>query len=207
MPKLALFVVVTLPLVVACAPPEPEPTGFDVAADFGISDGVSLSYVDSNGLEEAHAWEQAAGADDRAVFDRTARRGGFVYDDGTFQVEASVERGLEIVRFFDCVTRCAEPADPIAFLPWPLEGGESYTTETEVTLSENGNETGTESQRHRFQVGNAESVTVPAGDFEAYAVLWTRTVGEETDSLQLMVVPGTGIVVSEGFDGSRFELQ
>jgi hypothetical protein len=187
-------------------PGSPGPTAADVAAYFGLKDGTERVYVNEQGLEETHALQRSAVHGDREIYQRLARRSGFVHDESTFQLEASVERGLEITRFLDCVTRCGELSAPIAFLPWPLLGGESLQSEVELRLEVNGEEQEPRDERHSLQVGTLEERTVPAGIFEGYRVLWTRTAGEDVRTLELFVAPDEGLVVTEGVDGVRFEL-
>lgn len=199
--------VALLLLGAAGCPGAPEPTAAEVAAYFGLVDGAERVYEDASGLEETHEYERNGGFGEREVYERLVRRSGFLEDEGTFQLEASVERGLEITRLHDCVTRCGELSKPIALLPWPLAGGESRESEVEVTLTANGEDEGTRGERHRIQVGAEEEVTVPAGTYRGYRLVWTRTVGEEGDTLELFFAPGEGVVVTEGFDGARFELR
>ncbi len=198
-----------LSLAIGCAPPPVEPTAADVAAYFGLSDGAERVFKSSGGLEETHSYTRNGGFGEREVYDRVVRRGGFVEDELTFQLEASLERGLEIVRLYDCVTSCGELSEPIALLPWPMEGGESLESDTSVEISRNGELQETRAEHHAVQVGSEADVTVPAGTFPAFTILWSRSVGDgAATSVQLVMAPDEGQLVSEGFDGAgAFELQ
>jgi len=192
--------------LLGCGPTEEPPTSADVAAYFGLVDGVEHTFVDANAFEETHEFRKVSGVGEREVYERIVRRGGFVQDDLTLQLEASLERGLEVVRFHDCVTLCGELSTPIAWMSWPLEGGESLQTDVTVEVSRNGTVEETRQESHQLQIGNEEDVTVPAGTFPAFRVIWTVT-GDASRSLQMVIAPDEGLVVSEGFDGSRFERQ
>lgn len=205
---LALLVVTAGAPSIGCAPPPDEPTAADVAAYFGLTDGAERVFRSESGQEETHTYTRNGGFGERQVYDRVVRRGGFVENDLTFRLEASLERGLEILRLYDCVTKCAELSEPIAFLPWPLEGGEALESDVEVEVTENGEAVETRSEHHAIQVGAASDVTVPAGTFSAFQVIWSRAVGDDAaKSVQLVVAPDEGLLVSEGFDGAKFELQ
>lgn len=198
------FALVTFSL--ACSPPPEEPTAADVAAYFGLVDGAEQVFKADSGQEETHSYVRNGGFGEREVFDRVVRRGGFVEDELTLRFEASVERGLEILRLYDCVTKCGELSQPLAFLPWPLEGGETLEGDVEVEVSVNGAVEETRTEHHAIQVGSATDVTVPAGTFSAYQVVWSKSVGEEpAKSVQLVVAPDEGFIVSEGFSGGSFE--
>lgn len=206
--SLALPAVITLVGSLACTPPPEEPTAADVAAYFGLVDGAERVFKNENGQEETHSFTRNGGFGEREVYERVVRRGGFVEDELTFRLEASVERGLEILRVYDCVTRCGELSEPIPFLPWPLKGGESLESDVEVEVSRNGEVEETRAEHHAIQVGSATEVTVPAGTFTAFQVLWSKGVGEEPPrSVQLVVAPDEGLIVSEGFGSGSFELQ
>lgn len=193
-------------LVAGCAPPKEEPTAKDALAYFGIADGKELSFTGAGGLTETHTYEKNNTFAEREAYDRLVRRGGFAEDDSIFTVEATLE-GLQIVRFYECLNLCGEPSEPVKMLPWPVEGGEATETDLTVAVTRNNVDEGTREERHRFQVGSAaEEVTVPAGTFEGFTVLWARTIDGETTSSQFVFVPDVGVVVSEGFDGMRFEL-
>jgi hypothetical protein len=206
LPTLLSLTLPSLCLLVACGPPREEPTASDVAAYFGLVDGSERVYVGPSSQEETHSYALVPGVGEGLVFDRTARRGGFVQDDLTQRFVVTLEGGLQMTRFLDCLTRCAEAATPLDVLPWPVEGGESVQSEAEVEVTENGETVETRTERHRFQVGSEEDVTVPAGSFPAFRVIWTRTIAEESTSSQFVIAPDEGIIVSEGFDGSSFEL-
>lgn len=197
----------TLVLLGACAPPPEEPAAADVAAYFGLVDGAERVFKAESGQEETHSYTRNGGFGEREVYDRVVRRGGFVEDDLTFQLEATTERGLEILRLYDCVSRCGELSEPIALLPWPIEGGESLESTASVEVSLNGEVQETRSEHHAVQIGTATDVTVPAGTFSAFQLIWSRTVDEDGQSVQLVIAPDEGFVVSEGFDGTSFELQ
>ena len=56
--------------------------------------------------------------------------------------------------------------------PIPVEGGESSQADVTVEISRNGESESTVDESHQVQVGNAETITVPAGEFEAFRVIW-----------------------------------
>ena len=205
---LGVLLAICLPVAgsTACGPGEPELTALDVATYFGLVDGVERTYQDANAFEETHEIRKVSGVGEREVYERIVRRGGFVQDDLTLQLEATVERGLEVVRFHDCITLCGEISTPIAWLPWPIEGGESMQTDVTVDVSRNGTAEETRAESHQLQVGTEEETTVQAGTFPSYPVIWTVT-GDVSRSLQMVVAPDEGLIISEGFDGARFELQ
>lgn len=206
--SLTLAPVLALAPQLACSPAPEEPAAADVAAYFGLVDGAERVFRSENGLEETHSFTRNGGFGEREVYERVVRRGGFVEDELTLRFEASVERGLEILRFHDCVTKCGELSEPIAFLPWPLRGGESLESDVEVTVSRNGEVQETRAEHHAVQVGNEMEHIVAAGTFSAFQVLWSKRVGdEEPRSVQIVVAPEEGLIVSEGFSGGSFELQ
>lgn len=193
--------------LVACGPAREEPTVQDALAYFGIRDGAEFVYRGVGGLEEVHTFERNLGFGDREAYDRIVRRGGFAEDDSIFTVEATLE-GLSLVRFSACLTSCGEPQEPIDFLPWPLQGGESLQTDVVVSYRTGEEEPVDRAESHRIQVERStELLSLPAGEFDAFPVLWSRTIDSTTSAAKFWFAPEVGIVVSEGFDGARFELQ
>lgn len=193
-------------LAASCEPAREEPSPEDAAAYFGIFDGLELVYRSDTGLEETHTFERSNAFAHRVVYDRLVKRGGFSQDDAILSLEATLE-GLQIVRFYDCLNRCGVPDAPVAFLPWPIQGGERLESEVTVEVTRNGEPEETRAERHRLQLANQpESVEVAAGSFEGFEVIWQRTIDESTDTALFVVAPEVGIIVSEGFDGVRFEL-
>lgn len=182
------------------------------AAYFNLPDEGTFTYASEAGLTETHAYarqEGEEGEEERFIYERTARRGGFLQDDATVTFEATEDRQLLITRYYDCVTRCGELATPIVvFDTWPIEGGGAAETTTIVSFTRNGDPDGERTEAHRFAIGDEASVTTPAGTFEsAFAVVWTRTIDGESASANLVVSPQNGFVVIEDFTGQRFELE
>lgn len=201
-----LLLLAALASALACGPGTPEPTAADAAAYFGLADGVERTYVDTNGFTETHELRRVSGVGEREVYERIVRRGGFVQDDLTLQLEATQERGLEVLRYYDCLTLCGDLSEPVRWLPIPVEGGESSQADVTVDVTRNGEPEETREESHQVQVGDEETFTVPAGDFPAFRVLWNIS-GDDARSLEMVFAPEEGLIVSEGFDGSRFELQ
>lgn len=177
---------------------------------FNLHDGASFTYEAETGLSETHEYSRAADPDpdDREIFERVARRGGFLEDDGTFTLAVTDDRQVLITRYYDCVTRCGDLSEPVVmFDTWPLEGGQVAETDTLVTLTRNGDPDGTRLESHRFQVGAPSALDIAAGAFEeAFTVVWTRTIEGDSDSSTFTVAPEAGFVVIEPFGGARMEL-
>lgn len=200
--------VLAVALSSGCGAPPDEPDAATVAAYFGLDDGASFRYAAENGLEEVHELRQVVGSgEDGLVYDRTVRRGGFVVDDLTLRLRASTTAGLEVIRLYDCVSRCGELSAPIALLPWPVDEGRALESEVTVTLAGSGEEGTSYTERHVVQVGSMSSLTVPAGTFDAYSVLWSREAnGEAGRSAAMAFAPEVGFLRSEAFDAIAFAL-
>ncbi|MFZ9889242.1 MAG: hypothetical protein ACO3JL_17245 [Myxococcota bacterium] len=206
--SLFCFCCSALAFSLGCGEPPDEPDAASVAAYFGLEDGLSRRYQAASGLEEEHEFRLVPGsAGDSLTYDRTVRRGGFIVDDLTLRLRVSTTAGLEVTRLYDCVSRCGELSAPIALLPWPLDEGRSLESQVDVTLT--GAEAGesTFQEQHVVQVGASSSLEVPAGTFEAFAVIWSRQVeGGQGRSAALSFAPEVGFLRSEAFDAVTFEL-
>lgn len=191
-----------------CGASPDEPDANTVSAYFGLHDGDSRRYAAESGLEEVHELRQVpGGAADTLVYDRTVRRGGFVIDDLTLRLRVSTTAGLEIIRLYDCVSRCGELSAPIALLPWPVVEGRALESEVEVTMTGASDEGASHTERHVVQVGATSPLTVPAGTFDAYSVLWSQEAnGGEGRSAAMAFAPEVGFLRSEAFDAIMFEL-
>jgi len=182
-----------------------RPLGELCAEYFGMVDGRTFEYQGPS-LSEIHAYTRRPGIEDRWIFDRKVTRGGFVEDDTTFSVEATAE-GIFIIRYFDCITRCGEPSEPIKVLEFPVNAGDSSETEVELEIMENGAVTETRTEKHRFAVASPAEVTVPAGTFNGFNVVWTRTVDGVSSTAGLVFVENIGFVSVEPFDGGTYALK
>ena len=200
--------VVTALLALTGCPSRQPPSAQGTADYFRFSEDFDPVYTRSTGQEEEHDYRVQAEAPDGTLrFQRLASAGGFVEADRTmmFQVD---DESVSIVEFLDCLNACERLAQPQQILPWPIEGGEVASFDTVVTLIENSQEVGTQSESHRIAVGNAEEFSVPAGDFTGFDVLWTRTIeGESARTARLVVVPDVGFIKIEGWNGATMELK
>lgn len=209
----------------ACKPPA-VPGPEDGASYLGLGKGKTLTYDLGGSLSETHEMKESSLlVEGRLVFDVLARQNGFAVEERTLTLAVGVE-DVQIVRFFDCITRCGQPAEPIPFLALPLDEGQQSEIEVDIALSRNGADEGTVTEKHLFIVGAASDVTVPAGTFPAHTVSWTRTVDGQSESAVLRIspagvppggfaqardgdeppAPGAGIVSWDGFDGSQLRL-
>jgi hypothetical protein len=164
------------------------------AAYFNLPDEGTFTYASEAGLTETHDYdreESEEGEAEQFIYQRTARRGGFLQDDATVTFEVNDDRQLLITRYYDCVTRCGDLSTPIVvFDTWPLEAGAAAETTTLVSLTTNGDPDGERTEEHRFAIGEEASVSTPAGTFEsAYTVVWTRTIEGESASASLVIAP------------------
>ena len=175
---------------------------------FNLVDASTFSYATETGLAEVHDYARDTDEEERQIYNRTARRGGFLQDDATVTLEATEDRNLQITRYYDCLTRCGTLSDPIVmFDAWPLEPGARNESTTLISLTENGEPAGERAETHLFVVGEEEAVTTAAGTFEsAFTVVWTRTIEGVATSATFVVAPDSGFVVFEDFSGQRFEL-
>lgn len=205
--------VATVALLVACAalcgcPTRDVPSAQGGADYFRFSDGYDPVYARSTGQEEEHDYVTESDPPEGALrFQRLASAGGFVESDRTMQFEVTEEE-LRIVSFLDCLNDCERLASPQKILPWPLDGSETITFDVDVTVIQNSEEVRTQPESHRIAIGNIEDISVPAGDFSGYDVLWTRTIdGGASRTARLFVVPDVGFVKVEGWDGATMELK
>ncbi len=193
-----------LALAVGCGP------GLSVeeqaARYFALVDGVTFTYESASGLTEEHQYEAGSTGDDGALsFSRVARRGGFVQDDQTLTLRV-VDADVYIAQFYDCLTRCGRPDNDVKLLTFPLEAGQVNETDVTVDVSTNGVDEGSRAERHRFAVGDERDISVPAGEFTGFDVLWSRTIDGDTDSASFVVVEDVGWVEVQSFDGAVFSL-
>lgn len=202
---LAPITAVVVACAAGCTPPDvrgPE----DTAAYLGLAVGSTTTFA-SGDLEATLETKQSSLLrDDALVFDLLAKESGFVKDDRTFSLAVDVD-GAQLARFFDCVSRCGQPAADIPFLKIPLETGDSTDTTVDVVVSENGIETGTAAETHTVIVGDEAEITVPAGTFTGFTVSWTRVRADVPQTSLLTIVPDTGIVAWTTFDGGELELR
>ncbi len=201
-----------LGLLAGC-PPAHVPGPADTAAYLGLADGAVQTYADVSGnggnvteTHEVHTSSVLPAADnpDGLVFDVLAKRNGFAVDGRTFTLEVLVD-SARIVRFFDCIEKCGQPSAPVDLGPVPLKAGKS--TQTEVDVDVTGADVGTSHETHLFVVGDQADVGVPAGDFSAFSVTWTRTDADGAHTSILKIAPDDGIVSWDGEDGAQLRLQ
>ena len=211
---LRVVALVASPLIVAAVAACPAPTDVvtpdDGAAYLGLVDGTTQTYRAGAGLTETHEVKKSdvlfAGG---LSVDVLAKQNGFANDERTLSFGIDVQQ-VSIVRFFDCLAHCAQPDQPIAFLNWPLDEGDVVVGEAVVNELVAG-ETTTHEERHTTTVGASQSITVPAGTFDAFPITWQRTTTdaagvESSDSAVLYLSPDTGVVKHETFDGTTLEL-
>jgi hypothetical protein len=211
LPALPLVLV----LVAALGCPAPDVPGPEVGAAYmGLSEGKVFTYQTSDGLEETVTVTENNGftLGDRIVYDLVARaQTNLVVDERTLSLAVGAD-SVELVRFFDCISKCATLSAPVPFLQLPLEGGQSDETEVVVAKQEQGQDAGQETQRHAILVDDAADITVPAGTFEAFTVSWTRTIDDgtnpaTTENATLRIAEGEGIVAWTSFDGTELQLK
>lgn len=202
--RLGSLVALGAAAVVLTGCPENRPLEELCAEYFGIADGRTFEYQGPS-LSETHTYTRRPGVEDRYIFDRKVTRGGFVEDDTTLSLEATAE-GLKIIRFHDCITKCGEPSESLEMFSFPVNPGDTTDTEVTVDVTENGEAAGTRTEKHRFAVAESSEVTVPAGTFNAYTVIWTRTVDGESATAGLTFAENYGFVSVEPFDGGAYAL-
>ena len=190
-------------LLLAC-PPKADPR-IAGALSLGLYDGAEFTYIGPGGLEEVHAYTRNTDDEERYVYERVARRSGFVVDDATFTLEVT-DSTLDIIRYYDCLTLCGELSEPVTLFPWPLDPGDISESTVTVSLARNGEDEGTREERHRVTVGEEVEVELPAGTFTGHDVLWTRTIDEQTETASLFFIPDVGFGSVEAFDGATYEL-
>jgi hypothetical protein len=209
----ARFAVVVALSSSACVSQDTGPTAEEGAAYLGIATGTTLTYAASDSTSETHTFKdsdvQLLGA---LTVGMDAAANGFAVDERSLTFAVDAEQ-LSIMRFFGCLSRCANADQPIALLQWPLESGQSTVGEASVTETLNGDAVQTRTERHTTTVGALTNVTVPAGTFSAFAVNWSRTIIDasgaetETDTAVLQWAPDVGIVRHETFESVTLELQ
>jgi hypothetical protein len=215
MKRLFRFRVVVVPVllvlaVAACAAPPDAPTAEAGAAELGLVPGTTLNYDAGPGLTEAHALRDSGFLFSGGLaVDVLATQNGFARDERTLTFGIDVAQ-VSLVRFFDCLRRCGQPDRPIAFLNWPLADGEVVEGSATVTETTDGVSV-LHIETHRTTVGAAVAVTVGAGTFEAFPIVWQRIIerpdgSENSESAALWIAPGTGIVKHETFDGTTLAL-
>ncbi len=207
--RLMMLVVASVGVAALAGCPGRVPITAQSGADyFRFDNGYAPLYERSSGQEEEHEYQVEGESPDGTLrFQRIANAGGFVEADRTMMFEVNEEE-LRIVSFLDCVNNCELLAAPQRLLPWPLDGGEVETFDVEVSVIENSAEVATQAETHRIAVGNEEEVTVPAGTFSGFDVLWTRTIDDGgARTARLFVVPEVGFVKVEGWNGATMELK
>lgn len=198
-------------LFIGCAAPT-GPTAEDGAAYLGLVVDTKLTYESSNGTTETHDLVnsdlQQLGALSVGL---TARENGFAVEEHSLTFGVDVNEA-SLLRFFNCLSKCAVSDVPISFVQWPLEEDQVTTGEGSITEVVDGEVVQTRVERHTTTVGPLADVTVPAGTFPAHLINWSRTtvdgtgvdVGTETTVLQW--APDVGIVRYEYDDGVKLEL-
>lgn len=204
----SLVLVLVLVVVTGCQPPA-GPTAEEGAAYLGLVSGTTFNYAISDGLTESHEVKDSGVLFDGESVDVLAKQNGFANDERTLTLGVDVE-SVSILRFLDCVARCGALSAPIPFLQWPLEEGQSVQGEAEVTVTANGASV-IHTERHSTTVGASESITVPAGSFDAFLINWTTTTinADASESSEVNVLhwsPDVGIVKWDAPDGSVLEL-
>jgi hypothetical protein len=203
---LVVVVVVSVSWGASCAPPE-EPTGDDGARYLGFEAGTTHTFqVDASTETHEHKKSSVASSDGVAVDLLAKDGGGFVVQARSFTLEVTGTTSF-VRRLNDCINPCGEPNEPIAFLDWPIDPGAQHETTVTVQKSENGTPTETEEQTHTILVGDETSVTVPAGEFDAFLVSWTVQIGEESTTDTLTFAPDEGVVKWQTSDGKTLERQ
>ena len=204
------FCVVVAAFVGACAAAD-VPTPDDGAAHLGLESGTTFTYNVSDGVTETHEVKASGVLFAGVSVDVLAKQNGFAADARTMSVGVDVTQA-SLLRFFDCIVHCGTLDQPIPFLNWPLTEGDVVTGEATVTvIGSNDGTDGVHNERHSTTVGPQSTVTVPAGDFDAFSISWTRTViesdgSEETELTLLSWAPDVGIVKHEAADGTVLEL-
>lgn len=186
-------------IVVGCGTPTTV-TAEQGMAQLGLTPGTTLTYASSTGGTETHEHGvsdlQLLGATTVGI---TAKEQGFAVEERSMVVGVDIAE-VTLLRFFNCLTRCATLDQPISFVAWPLEAGATLGGEATVSESSNGEIVQTRVERHRTIIGDLADVTVPAGTFPAYPVSWSRTIVDgtgaevETTTTTLQWAPDVGIV-------------
>lgn len=187
----------------ACPPPE-VPGPQDAAAYLGLAVGSTATFAAGDVAATLETKQSSVLRDDALVFDLIAKESGFVKDDRTFTLAVGVD-STALVRFFDCISRCGQPSADIPFLNIPLRTGDSSETAVEVAVSENGIDAGVVAETHTLIVGDEAEVTVPAGTFTGFTVSWSRVRDGASQTSLLTIVPDTGIVAWQTFDGADLQ--
>jgi hypothetical protein len=202
-----LAATLTTLVAASCVAEKDVPTADDGAAQLGLMPGSVLSYSAGAGLTETHEVRESGVLFQGgfAVDVIATKNGGFAENARTYSLGIDVER-VSFVRFLDCLASCAQPAEPIAFLNWPLAVGDVVEGESLVTETSS-SATTTRTERHRTTVGGATTITVPAGEFEAFPITWSRTItdanGSATSETALLhIATDVGVVKEEAFDGT-----
>lgn len=190
------------PCLFACGPA--IPLNEQSANYFGLKDGGEYQYQNESSQEMIHTYERS-NDDESFIFFREATQGGFIIDEMTMVVEA-VDDGLQINQFYDCLTRCGDPSEPVKMFTWPMEEGDDQRTELTVSVTENGQSSLSREESHRFAVGAETTKNLPIGSSLGFDVIWTRTIDGETDTAALFVVPELGFGELELFSGEKYEL-
>jgi hypothetical protein len=208
-------VVVVLALC-ACGPTRVAPTGETGAAYFGLADARENLYLTSAGPIETHEIVRSTEFEEgRFVWDVTARVNGFPVANGerTMRLETT-DSELLLLRENDCTPDCEVLSAPVKLLDWPLQEGDAQEAQVDVEVSR-GDEVLVDearTERHATQVGAEEDVTVPAGEFTAFRIAWTRTRtpanggSAVSENATLRIAPDVGVVVWDGFDAAHLEL-
>lgn len=94
---------------------------------------------------------------------------------------------------------------PVKLLPYPLENEQGFPVQgwtTQTDVEQGGNET------HRFDNSGKESIDVPAGTYEAFHLVHTRTIdGNDTTALEEYFSPGNWYVQFEYPKDSIWQLK
>lgn len=210
--------IVSVAMLSGC-PSDTQPLAYQGAEYFRLFDGATFKYEEADtGLEAEDDYvdktdepEDDAEEITEHLFERTARRSGFIDDDYTLSLAIDDKRLLSITRLGDCLTRCGELSESIPMLEWPLEEGNDEESEITVAVTVNGNDEGEHTESHRFVVGAELEKELPIGSEKGFEVLWTRTRPDETGAdasatVAMFVVPELGFGRMEGFDGLVWEL-
>ena len=198
--------------------PQPQLPNADLTAKYlGLAAGNVATYAVDGGVPEKHvvAASSLLPSKDNAgglVLDQAATSGNFQVDERTLTFELSPE-DARIVRFDRCTPQCGQPSAPIVMFDVPLKAGASKETEVDVAVTDAQGAQSTVHEKHTFVVGDQAGFTVPAGDFQAFTVTWTRSRGaagsdaSDVATATLRIAPDTGIVAWDGFDGQSLKLQ
>ena len=187
--------------------PAAVPGPADTAAYLGLADGATIAFVvgEGSGLGASLEVKQSSVLrDDALVFDLIGKEGGFVKDDRTFTLSVGLE-DTKLVRFLDCVSRCAAPSTDIPFLAIPLKAGASSEATVDVVVDDGVVVSEPVAETHTLVVGEEGEITVPAGTFTGLTVSWSRVRDGVAQSSLLTIVPDFGIVAWRTFDGGELK--